>query len=105
MPLIDLTPIKEQVSNEGYNLSPDQQELLLNEFEQQQKDLKQLKAAIITTLSKIGIINEAGEITDEIDWKKLFSTVKGFMWDSKKSAKQFEYLKDLAPLIEKYKDL
>jgi hypothetical protein len=86
-------------------LTPDEKTQFLMDFFIQREDLKQLKQAILTTLQRIGIMDESGRIKDKIDWKKMFSLIKSFMWDTEEAAKKFEYLKELSPLIEKYKNL
>lgn len=86
-------------------MTPEQKVFLMMEVFYMMQDIKQLKDAIVKTLGTIGIMNESGQIVDKINWKKLLGTVNGFMWNADKAAKDFEYLKALAPLVEKYKHL
>lgn len=98
-------PTRQEILDADINLSVQEQKNLLILLSDQQGDLKLLKHGIVKTLSQLGIVDKDGNTTDRIDFKSLFATVKGFLWDKEKAAKEFEFLKELAPLVEKYKHL
>jgi hypothetical protein len=92
-------------ANNGLHLTPEAWNALIDAYKVQTDDLRTIKNIIYTLLTKIGFINENGEVREVISMKMLMDIAMKATTQNKKFKEDMGFLADALPLIEKYKDL
>ena len=78
---------------------------LITAFREQNADLKQIKDSVYTLLIKVGFFNEDGTVRENLNIKSLTGLAMQFITGGDKVKRDFGFLADLLPLVEKYKHL
>lgn len=82
-------------------LSKEQVLNLLIKYADQTSDMRNIKEAMLTILTKIGFIDASGNFRE----KPNVSSIISMFTNPKKLMSDFGFLGELRPLVEKYKDL
>ena len=85
------------------DITQDMYDKLLEERNELLEDLKTTKNNIYKLLEKIGIIRDDGTVSENINFIKISSLLGSIM--SGKLKEDLHFLKELLPLVEKYKHL
>lgn len=88
---------------------------LIQENNEQRADLKAIKDALVKACSLVGLVDNEGNITEKTNIKtvvkKIINILSSFImpkmpWESKEDVNtSFDFIGDLKPLVEKYKNL
>lgn len=90
--------------NEGKGLTHDQALELFTQYAQQQADLKMVKDNLYKILEILGFIQN-GQFVKKANMKIIMGAVMKYLMNTDKLVQDFGFVTELAPLIEKYKDL
>lgn len=87
------------------HVSESEMNALLDLYMEQTNDLRTIKNIIYNLLTKLGFINDRGEIREVMNMKMLTDVIMKATMQNKKFKEEMAFLADALPLIEKYKDL
>jgi hypothetical protein len=89
---------------QGKGLTHDQALQLFTQHQQQQADLKMVKDNLYKILEILGFIQN-GQFVQKANMKIIMGAVMKYLMNTNKLVEDFGFVTELAPLIEKYKDL
>jgi len=89
---------------ESKPLTDQEIEQLIAENKELKADLAFLKNNVLQICTTLGLY-ENGRFVERVNMIRLMPKVMGYLSDSGKLKKDFGFIMDMAPLLEKYKDL
>lgn len=96
--------LAEILASKNFENEEQKNEFIKTLFNSLATDMKTTKDGVLLILEKLGIFND-GKVAESVDFTKVLGFVNKLLWSSKAQGELANDLKNLAPLIDKYKDL
>lgn len=87
------------------NMTPEEMKTLLENHQVMLKDLKMIKDNAMQVCRNLDLIDENGVFREKISMIKLTPKIMGYITSMDKAVKDFGFLRELLPLLQRYQNL